>query len=238
MPITKNAAFRYRIIDTALRNSKNKFPSIEDLQEMVTERLNLDNYISTFFLHKDMKAMRDFYKAPIKFDKTAGGYYYDEPDFAINNFPLSAEEIQVLDFSTSFLKQIKYSRYFRQFESVIEKLLSGFCISQIPGYVKRNFFATEEPTAETGIGWLEKVYEAIFNKQMRQKDYRRFNSDEVKQHQFSPYVVREYRNRWYVTGFSTRSGAVITLAPDRIIALQVNLQIPSYFDILNTYFKK
>ena len=158
MPVTKNAAFRYRIIDSALRSTRKKFPSIDDIQQTISDALNLENYISISSLNKDIRAMRDFYNAPIKYDKLERGYYYEDSDFSINNFPLSAEEIQVLDMSTAFLKQIKYSGYFHQFESVIEKLLSGFRISKIPGYEKRQYLETEEPTADTGIGWLEKIW--------------------------------------------------------------------------------
>ena len=222
MPVTKNAAFRHRIINSCLRSTRNRFPSIEDIQQTVTEALNLDSYISISSLNKDMKAMRDFYQAPIKYDKLEKGYYYEDADFSINDFPLSPEEIKVLDMSTSFLKQIKYSGYFQQFESVIEKLISGFRISKIPGYEKRNYLETEEPTADTGIGWIEKVYEAIINKQVLSIGYKRFNSIEIKVHQLSPYVIREYRNRWYVTGFSERAKVVTTLALDRVIEMEIS----------------
>lgn len=75
MPDSKNAAFRYRIIDSCLRSTRNRFPSIEDLQQNVTDALNLSSYISTSSLNKDMKAMRDFFKAPIKYHKLEKGYY-------------------------------------------------------------------------------------------------------------------------------------------------------------------
>ena len=39
---------------------------------------------------------------------------------------------------------------------------------------------------------------------------------EQKVHQLSPYLVKEYRNRWYVVGFSDRTESTIVLALDRI----------------------
>jgi hypothetical protein len=36
-----------------------------------------------------MKAMRDFYKAPIAYDTYRRGYYYEDPNFSINSFPQS-----------------------------------------------------------------------------------------------------------------------------------------------------
>ena len=239
MPVNKNAAFRYRIIDTCLRNSRKRYPSIEDLQQAVTEGLNLDNVISASSLNKDLKAMRDHYKAPIKFNKSEKGYYYDDDNFSINAFPLTADEIAALDLSISFLKQIKYSGYFNQFESAIEKIISGFRISRIEGYENRKFIETEEPTADTGIRWLEKIYEAILMKSCLEIVYQKFGNKEAKTHQLSPYVIREYRNRWYVTGHSDLSDKLVTLALDRILAISVSknkfIETPDFDE--NSFFK-
>jgi hypothetical protein len=177
MPVTKNAAFRHRIIDSCLRNTLRPYPNIEQLQDQVTDALNLDNRISRSSIDKDMKAMRDFYKAPIAYDTYRRGYYYEDPNFSINSFPLTPEEIQILDLSTSFLKQIKYSGYFLQFESVIEKLISGFRISKIPGYEGRQFLEVEEPIADIGMKWLEPLYTAIIEKNPLVIQYKRIKAN-------------------------------------------------------------
>ena len=72
MPVNKNAAFRHRIIDSCLRNPRKPFPSKEYLQEQVSEALNLTDLISASSIDKDLKAMRDFYKAPIAYNKEIG----------------------------------------------------------------------------------------------------------------------------------------------------------------------
>jgi predicted DNA-binding transcriptional regulator YafY len=224
MPITKNAAFRHRIIDSCLRNTLRPYPNIEQLQDQVTDALNLDNRISRSSIDKDMKAMRDFYKAPIAYDTYRRGYYYEDPNFSINSFPLTPEEIQILDLSTSFLKQIKYSGYFLQFESVIEKLISGFRISKIPGYEGRQFLEVEEPIADIGMKWLEPLYTAIIEKNPLVIQYKRFNQPDIKDHPFSIYAIREYRNRWYAVGYSERAETILTLALDRIVDIQKGVQ--------------
>jgi len=222
MPVNKNAAFRHRIIDGCLRNTLKQFPSIEDLRNKVTEALNLENIISKSSIDKDLKAMKEFYKAPIAYDSFRKGYYYTDKEFSINSFPLTEEEIRVLDLSTSFLKQIKYSGYFEQFESVIEKLISGFRLSRIPGYEKRKFIELEEPIADSGLKWLEQLYQSILNKQTLGVTYKRFNQEDIKEHIFSNYAIREYRNRWYCVGFSERAKTIITLALDRIMNVEIS----------------
>jgi predicted DNA-binding transcriptional regulator YafY len=220
MPVTKNAAFRYRIIDACLRNKRKPYPSIDVLQETITEALNMEKEISQSSINKDLKSMRSFYNAPIRFNKNHGGYYYEDPHFSINSFPLTEDEVRILDLSSSFLKQIKFSGYFTQFESVIEKLISGFRLSKIPGYENRQLLETEEPLSDTGLRWLETVYSAILYKEILEVKYKRFNSDDVKIHLFSPYLLREYRNRWYMVGYSAKAEAVTTLALDRVESIQ------------------
>lgn len=220
MPVNKNAAFRYRIIDTCLRNSMRKYPTVEVLKEIIMEAMNIES-LSTSQINKDIRAMKDIYSAPIENHKVYGGYYYTEEDFSINSFPLTQDEIRVLDLSTSILKQVKYSGYFKQFESVIEKLISGFRVSKIPGFESRQILETEEPIADTGLKWIEMVYESILNKQALFIEYQKFNSDEVKTHIFSSYVIREYRNRWYVTGYSEKAEGIATLALDRVVNMEL-----------------
>jgi predicted DNA-binding transcriptional regulator YafY len=221
MPVTKNAAFRYRIIDSCLRNPRKRYPTINALQEQISEALDLDSVISESSIHKDFKSMRDFYKAPITYHPVHKGYYYEDEHFSINAFPLTSEEIQVLDLSSSFLRQIKYSGFFQQFETAIDKLISGFRLSRIPGHEQSRFMATEEPITDIGTKWLEIIYEAILHKQVLKIIYKRFNSPETKEHHMSPYVLKEYRNRWYAVGYSDLGDAVITLALDRIHSVEV-----------------
>ncbi len=197
-----------------------KYPTLEVLKEVIMEAMNLDS-ISDSTINKDIRNMKDHYNAPIECHPVYGGYYYSEENFSINSFPLTQDEIRVLDLSTSILKQIKFSGYFQQFESVIEKLISGFRISKIPGYEHKHILEIEEPLIDTGIKWIEIVYESILNKQPLFIEYKKFNSDEVKTHLMSAYVIREYRNRWYVTGYSERSEGITTLALDRVIKMEL-----------------
>lgn len=220
MPVNKNAAFRYRIIDGCLRNSMRKYPTLQMLKEMIMEVAGLES-LSESQVNKDIRSMKDMYNAPIENHKIYGGYYYTESDFSINSFPLTQDEIRVLDLSTSILKQIKYSGYFNQFESVIDKLISGFRISQIPGYEEKQIIEVEQPISDTGLRWIEMAYESIINKLPLYIDYRKFNNDEVKQHVFSAYIIREYRNRWYITGYSERSEGITTLALDRVLNMEL-----------------
>ena len=66
MPKNKNAYLRLRLIDQCLRN-KNKYFNRTALANKVSEKLGYTISINT--IDKDLKALQDEFKAPIKFDK-------------------------------------------------------------------------------------------------------------------------------------------------------------------------
>lgn len=79
----------------------------------------------------------------------------------------------------------------------------------------------ETATVSPGSQWLEKLLKAIIEKNVLEIDYKAFGGTS-KQHVFSGYLLKEYRNRWYIIGHSDRSEAVIVLALDRIISVEIS----------------
>jgi predicted DNA-binding transcriptional regulator YafY len=49
---------------------------------------------------------------------------------------------------------------------------------------------------------------------------KKFDDAEEREHVFHPYFMKEFRNRWYVLGYSEARHFIITLALDRIIKLK------------------
>jgi predicted DNA-binding transcriptional regulator YafY len=217
MPVNKNALLRYRVIDSCLTNKYRKYPSAETILEKVKQHLEVD--LSKSMLDKDFRQMKEIYSAPIKFDRTRGGYYYTEEKFSIMEFPLTQEEIEALDYSTALLQQVKGTEMFRQFENAINKVIEGYRISKIIGKSESQILQVEEPVNKTTPNGLEEVLKAIVHKKLLliiYKPYGRLQSE----HKFSPYLLKEYRNRWYVIGHSATKNNIIVLALDRIEKLE------------------
>jgi predicted DNA-binding transcriptional regulator YafY len=213
MPLNKSALLRYRIIDACLTNNMRLYPTLEQIQEKIESELDLS--ISTSMINKDFKEMKSIYSAPIQFDRTHKGYYYSEPDFSIKEFPLLEEEIAALDYSTALLHQLKGTKLFEQFESAINKVIEGYRISKIINKASDQIIQVEEPVKTTGGEWLTMLINAIVYKELLRVDYQGFGR-EAKTHQLSAYLLKEYRNRWYVAGYSNRSENVLIMALDRI----------------------
>jgi len=213
MPKNKSAVLRYRIIDGCLTNTMHQYPSLESIQKKVESQL--DGAISISMLNKDFAAMKQMYGAPILYNKAKGGYYYSEPSFSIQEFPLTEEEIEALDFSTALLQQIKGTRLFQQFENAINKVIEGYRISKIIGVSQRQFLQVEEPVRPQNSPFLEQLLQSIIHQQALAITYQGYGKT-AKVHNFSAHLLKEYRNCWYVVGYSDRSNNLLIFALDRI----------------------
>ena len=213
MPVNKNALLRYRIIDGCLTNKNRKYPDVKFILNKIEDQLGEPVSESSF--NKDLAKMKEIYSAPIRFDRHHGGYFYDQEGFSIKEFPLSNEEIEALDYSTALLHQLKGTRMFQQFENAINKVIEGYRISKVIGKAESQIIQVEEPVKMQGSEWLEIVLKAIVEKNVLLVLYQGF-AREAAEHEFSPYLLKEYRNRWYMIGFSKRKENVIVLALDRV----------------------
>lgn len=213
MPVNKNALLRYRIIDSCLTNPMKKYPAMEFIIEKIEEQLG--DSISASMFNKDISQMKNTYNAPIKFNRFHKGYYYTEDNFSIKEFPLTHDEIDALDYSTALLHQLKGTKIFHHFENAINKVIEGYRISAILGKSENQILQVEEPVRPETSSWLEIILKSIVEKNVLKIAYQAFGKEE-KVHMISAYLLKEYRNRWYVIGYSDRVKNVLVLALDRI----------------------
>ena len=84
MPVIKNALLRYRVIDRAIRNNYNPFPSKEQLRQACEEEIfgSLEGeHICHSTIEKDLFAMRMEHDAPIVYSKKHRGYFYSDESY-------------------------------------------------------------------------------------------------------------------------------------------------------------
>lgn len=217
MPVNKSAFLRYRIIDKCLTNPMHRFPGMSYIIEKITEQLGVQ--ISSSMFSKDIREMKDIYNAPIEFNRLHNGYCYTQDGFSIKEFPLTHEEIDALDFSTALLQQLKGTRMFYHFESAINKVIEGYRLSNIIGKSETQLLQVEEPVRCDSGKWLEVILRSIVETKCLEVVYQPFGKME-KTHRLSPYLLKEYRNRWYMVGFSSVSETVLVMALDRIRSIK------------------
>jgi predicted DNA-binding transcriptional regulator YafY len=71
-----------------------------------------------------------------------------------------------------------------------------------------------------GLEYLDAIYHAIVNKQTLLLKYRSFKARSASEVIFYPYLLKEYRNRWFVFGVMKKDKSLRNLALDRIHSLQ------------------
>jgi len=222
MPKNKDAVSRYRWIDERLRNKRLKKPTLEDLIEYVSRKM--DATISVRTIQKDIQDMRHDpelnYHAPILYDRSSGTYRYDDDNFSISNIPIDETDLQGLEIAISILEQFRSLPVIQQFEDAILKIAASLKqnreVMEHKGLIK---FA--RAAQYKGAAHIPVIVDAIKALEVIRISYQSFDRTEPKEHWVEPYHVREYQSRFYLIGKSQKAkgGTLLTFALDRIMDL-------------------
>ena len=225
MPHIKNALIRYRIIDRSLRNNYRPFPSKKDLRELCEEALfgSIEGEnICDSTIEKDLFAMRLEHDAPIKYNKREGGYFYTDPNFSINDIPLTNDDVTSIKFAINTLKQFREVDMFKQFGSAIDKIVDRITISDDPRDKDiSNYVQFEIALSYSGNEFLSPLLGAIRGSNLATFEYTSFVTNKSKHRKVVPLLLKEYRNRWYLISFDLEKKAVITYALERMSEVEI-----------------
>lgn len=231
MPAAKNTTIRYHIINHCLRSKGKKYWSTEDLIRKIGEK---DIRISARTLRNDIEAMRNDdrlgFGACIDYCKTNKGYYYSDPNFSITNVNFSEEQIEAFDFVITSLHEFEDLKVMQEFKGAIDKLAGVF--AQVMNPRSAPYLEFEKAPYYKGLEWRDELLKAIRNKKVLEIKYTTFGREYPLRHVVHPYLLKEYKNRWYLLGLLNRRKVPITLALDRINSIQVT----DHAYLENTFF--
>ena len=229
MPANKYALLRYRIIDRCISNDASPYPTKDDLRLACEEALygSDGDRVSESTIEKDLWAMRNEgdlgYYAPIAYSKTHKGYYYEEEGYTINDINLNDDDLEALHFAAETFLQFRDIPIFKTYQQAIDKVVARLKIS--PDEQLREdaaYIQFEEAPAVEGMDHLAPLAEAIRGHQLVKIEYEKFSDGSIKPHDVHPYLLKEYRNRWYLISFEPSSDDFRTYALDRIRSLKVS----------------
>lgn len=227
MPANKYALLRYRIIDRCI--SGGGFPSKEDLRYACEEALygSDGENISDSTIEKDLWAMRNEselgYYAPIKYHRDHRGYYYDEEGYSINEVQLGDDDLEAIRFAANTLIQFRDLPIFQQFDQAISKIADRLSVApDLDTSGVERFMQFESTPAAGGSQHLSTLLEAAKNSNPLKLTYKKFSSDSEAEYELHPYLLKEYRNRWYLLGLDVGKQAIRTFGLDRIQTIEVN----------------
>jgi predicted DNA-binding transcriptional regulator YafY len=223
MPANKFALLRYRIIDRMLSNGVRPYVTKEELRDACEEALygSTGEKLSLSTIEKDLWAMRNEselgYYAPIAYHKKEKGYYYESEDYTIQDISLSAEDLEALRFATSTLMQFRDIPIFSQYEHAIEKIVNRLNIH--PGGDQgelEQYVQFEKSEKQHGTELLSPLLQAIRERKKLSFRYRKFNNDSAGTYELCPYLLKEYRNRWYLIAYSEERDRYLTFGLERM----------------------
>lgn len=223
MSAGKNPYFRYQIINLSLISNTKRYWT---KRELIEKLQSYDFQVSERTLERDIAMMRydgqlSFF-APIKFCRSRLAYYYLVPDYSINTSQLSDAQVNALQSVVELLRGFKGSQLVKEFEGAIDKIARGAEELRVrrsnPGVPM--VMEVECAPYYKGLTWLDLIKQAIDQRHCLRIVYHKFSATHSDTHLFHPYLLKEYKGRWYVLGHSDARGQVITLALDRIEDVQ------------------
>lgn len=226
MSTGKNASYRYRLIDQALRNTGRPW-SFEDLLNHLCDKLeeefdvnlngNKTKALSERQLAEDIHIMRkdppQGYGAPII--RKDGLVYYEDPGFSINDNPLNDTDIETLNEVLRLIKSFPSLPQLQELETIIGKVKGT--LSQNLG---DQIIELEHNPNAKGLIHLEGLYPLIKDGREIRVTYKPFNRIEEVEYIIHPFLIKEYNNRWFLLGWKPDTNKYIVLGLDRIITFK------------------
>lgn len=223
MPVNRNALIRYKTIDNCLKNKYRQW-TLEDLIDACSDALyeyeGIDKGISRRTIQMDIQMMRSEklgYNAPIVvYDKKY--YKYDDEDYSITDTPLNDQDLKTMSEAVEVLRQFKGFSHFANMEEIVNRLEDHVASVNQSTTPVIDFEKNENLK---GLAHLDIIYNSIINKQVLRIEYKSFKAREASSFILYPYLLKEYRNRWFIFGKRGGSAGLINLALDRIIDIKI-----------------
>ncbi|TAE37418.1 MAG: WYL domain-containing protein [Sphingobacteriales bacterium] len=244
MPVNLDALVRYHTIDKCLQNRLRDW-TWENLAEACFEALDEvrhrseKNTVSKRTIENDIRILRSSilgYNAPIVCKN--GLYSYSNADYSIKNATLTQADIRHIAFAVETLKQYRGFSFFDNLKQTFDSLEHKIAIQFQENLSKLVHF--EDTYLPTGTTLINQVLDAIQHKQVLKIGYQKFDSEVIKQNIVHPYLLKEFKNRWYVLGYNPNFEFLKTYALDRVKELSI-CKTEVYVDAVDlnaqTFFK-
>lgn len=230
MPVNKDALSRYRIIDEALRNRQKPFPSKKELLMLFRERLGIE--VANRTLEDDLQNMRSNtdlgYLAPIVYDPVSKGYAYSDPEYTLNGLRISADDLEKLKLGVNILSEFEGLPYLSELRQPIEQLERMMQFGMRTGkWLNNRIVQMEVPALWPDKQLFATLLDAITQQQQVEVSYQRFGDETPYNVIVNPFLLKEYRNRWYLVARNVQVNEIRIYGLDRMPAARM---LPSYYD--------
>lgn len=233
MPTNSHALIRYRTIDRCLK-SKNRNYFLKDLikecsdavheyKEQKSGKSLPYKSLGRRTIMYDLKFMQQEFGAIIEHDMT-DGYQYEDPNFEAFKTVISTSDKDRLKEALNILRQLSGESQFKDLESMVMRMEESFNIHR--KRKDRSTIQFEHSTNIEGQKWVTSLKDKISSKTTLWIDYQPFGGNKYKR-VISPYLLKEYNNRWFLIGYDHDNNLITNLGLDRIHT--INKSIVEYY---------
>ncbi|MBC7409538.1 MAG: WYL domain-containing protein [Arcicella sp.] len=167
-------------------------------------------------IYEDLKDLEyRVYNAPIakKKDGKTVYYSYEDPNYSIQNAPLSETEINQIKSTLQLFTRFQGLPNFEFIDEIIPTIETKLGLVSI----EKEIMAFENNLDYEGSKYITPLFNAIVNKRALSIEYQDFKSAIPYSVSFHPYFLKQFNNRWFVFGYNSYNKAENwNLALDRI----------------------
>lgn len=231
MPTNKNALTRIVLLDKLLADRYHAY-SIQDMTEFLERELQqfgVKDGVSKRCVEKDIEYLEYNFPILIEFERYSVDAHsketdkvykkrcirYLDPTFSIFKGKLTDDEKSLLTTALSTIGSFDGLDGFGWLDDLSKRL--GLVEQQPIIQMSKNLIENRTLIAES--------FSAIQARSVINLQYKLFNSSEIREVSFSPYLLKEYNRRWYIIGAAYDTGRILNFALDRIVSFNV---LPGY----------
>ena len=176
----------------------------------------LDKPISRSTIEKDFQSIEKEYGVDIKYSQRHKGYYYDDEHFSTENYGLTTEDLNSIEYGAALLYQYRNLPVLHQYSTAIDKILRTVRFRKTLNQQEFQDYIHLETVPETkGTEFLDNILTAIKNRTVIDVIYHPYFSAESKQYTVHPYLLKEFHNRWYLVGQDNSGNYIKSFCLDR-----------------------
>lgn len=242
MPTNKNASIRYQTLDKCFRDLHHRY-YLDDLIDRCNEALyqyNGTGGVSRRQIFDDMKYMESEAGWNIPLERCKDGkkvyYRYADPDFTINEQPLTAEEAHQLETVILTLSRFRGLPCNEWINEIISSLEWRFNLKRSDHQI----IAFDQNRQFKGLKFLSPLIKATVQQQVLRIAYRSYKAEAVeRQLLVHPYYLKEYNNRWFLLARDDEHHYISHLALDRMLSVAIaddKVFLPNLDVNFDTYF--
>lgn len=239
--ISKNTLVRLKTIDACLCRHQRLW-TIEDIRQACEDALYEYEGITSVSIRtiqRDIELMRSDklgYNAPIVV-KDKKYYTYEDPNYSITQLPLSKHDLAELSSAMDIIRHYVGFKGMSGQEDILTRMQDRIQSQES----HRQVVFIETNNRLKGLDFLGVLYEYIVAKQPLEIDYKSFKARRESTFHFSPYLLKEFNNRWFLFGYNHNKKTIQNIALDRIIAVRKDEKytfVENRFFDPDTYFNE